>query len=659
MTVALSLFGSPEITYGGKSSVLPFERRTQLVAFLALRGSWVGRAELASLLWPGQDTKLAYTNLRKALFRLQSSPWADRLEVQSGALRFDASTDVVAFESALREHRTREALALHRGALLTGFDDDGNPAWSGWLSFERDRLQAAWRSAAQEHLAGNIDAVEAIDLAARLLDADPLDEAALRAYMGWLARAGQGARARQAYRDFVTRLTEELGLTPSVELKALHDSIGAVGAPASVAMPKASPAPDDGFVGRTVELRRIGELLAQDDCRLLCVIGPGGIGKTRLARRVIEELVLDFADGANFVPLEDISASSELGGRLARELGISLAGSGEPLVQVIEFLRERQTLLVLDNFEQLVADASILDRLLTACPRLKILVTSRVRLALPTEWLLPLEGLPCPEEEDADHIESFDAARLFVRAARRVQPALAPATEAAAIVDICRQVEGLPLALELAAAWTRVLSCDAIAAELRQGIGLLQAVDAAHPARHASIEVVFDQSWHLLTAMERDVLARVSVFRGGFSADAVRAVAKAPLPVLGALIDKSLLRKEEARLHLHPLVQQLAAARLGGGPAHVATQEAHAAYFHRLLAQLRSAVQTAERAALQAIDLDFENCRRAWTWSIEHDQADVLARSSAVLLDYCDHRGRFEEGLVLLALGHRIAGRAG
>ena len=175
-----------------------------------------------------------------------------------------------------------------------------------------------------------------------------------------------------------------------------------------------------------------------------------------------------------------------------------------------------------------------------------------------------------------------------------------------------------------------------------------EAVDAARAARHASIEVVFDQSWRLLTAMERDALARVSVFRGGFSAEAARAVAKAPPPVLDALIDKSLLRKEEARLHLHPLIQQLAAARLGDGPAHVATQEAHAAYFHLLLAQLKSAVTAGERAALQAIDVEFENCRRAWTWSIKHDQADALARSSAILLDYCDHRGRFEEGLVLL-----------
>ena len=219
--------------------------------------------------------------------------------------------------------------------------------------------------------------------------------------------------------------------------------------------------------------------------------------------------------------------------------------------------------------------------------------------------------------------------------------------EAASIVDICKQVEGLPLALELAAAWTRVLPCDAIAAELRQGTALLHATDAAHPTRHASIDVVFDQSWRLLSATERDALSRLSIFHGGFSPEAARSVAGALPPVLGALADKSLLRKEGSRISLHPLVQQLAAARLKDSPAHATTHAAHAAYFHHLLAQLQSGAAAGERTALQTIDVEFENCRRAWAWSIEHGPVDALKRSSATLLDHFDYRGRFEEGLAL------------
>ena len=647
MTVRLSLFGSPTVEYVGESLALPFERRSQLLVFLALKRAWVGRAELATMLWPDQENKLAYTNLRKTLFRVQALPWARSIESQGGALRFEAETDVFAFESALREQRLADALPLRGGELLAGFDDDQSEAWSSWLNFERDRLRLSWRDAALGRLAMDIDAAEGVDLSKRLLDADPLDEAALRAHMSWLARSGQSARARQAYHEFVARLAEDLGLAPGAELRALHDSLGMPMSPPTSVAPDASAKLDADFIGRTIELRRIAALLAQEDCRLLCVIGPGGVGKTRLAQRAMHEFAPGFSDGATFVPLEDLESANELGGRIARELDIRLTGREEPLDQVIAFLREQHMLLVLDNFEQLASDASILNRLMQTCPRLKIVVTSRVRLALAMEWLVPLEGLPCPEIEDQDQFEAFDAVRLFVQAAHRVEPGLVPTAEAASIVDICRQLEGLPLALELAAAWTRVLSCDAIATELRQGTELLHTVDAAQPSRHASIDVVFDQSWRLLSKIEREVLSRLSVFQGGFSADAARAIAGAPLPVLGALADKSLLRKDGARIHLHPLVQQLSAARLGDGPELAATQKAHAAYFHRLLAQLKSAAAAGERAAVQTIDVDFENCRRAWIWSIENNQTDALMRSYATLLDYCDHRGRFEEGLAL------------
>ncbi|CAG0949569.1 Putative HTH-type transcriptional regulator [Burkholderiales bacterium] len=648
MPVRLHLFGSPAIDSGGESLALPFERRNQVVVFLALKRSWVGRAELATLIWPDQAGKLAYANLRKTLFRLQALPWGRRIEVEGRAVRLEAGTDVFDFETALREQRVADALPFRRGELLAGFEDDRNEAWSSWLGYERERLRAAWRGAAIERLASDIDPGEGIELSARLLDADPLDEAALRAHMVWLAHGGQGARARRAYREFVGRLREDLGLAPGAELKALHDSLGTSAGPPVPAASAARSAPDDRFVGRSVELGRIAELLARDECRLLSLIGPGGVGKTRLAQRAVRDLAPGYADGATFVPLEDVASSGEFGGRLAREIGVDLVGSAEPLDQVVRFLRERHMLLVLDNFEQLAAHASLVERLLQACPRLKIIVTSRVRLAAAMEWSLPLEGLPCPEVEDQDRIDAFDAVRLFVDAARRVEPALIPSVEAAAIVDICRQVEGLPLMLELAASWTRVLSCDAIAAELRQGTELLRAVDPARPARHASIEVVFDQSWKLLSAVERDALSRLSVFRGGFSAEAARAVAAASLPVLGALADKSLLRKDGARAFLHPMVHQLAAARLGDGDNRASTESAHARYFLDLLAQLRRAVDNGDRDTLRRLDAEFENCRAAWRWSAVHGKADALARGTPTLVHFCDHRGRFEEGLSLL-----------
>ncbi len=643
MAVHLHLFGSPTIESGGSRSALAFERRSQVLAYLALERTWVGRAQLAALLWPEQETRLAYANLRKTLFRLQSLPWGERIELEGNAVRFEAVTDVFQFESALREGRIAEALILRSGELLIGFEDDTAEAWSSWLQYERDRLRAAWRAAALERLAAGIDADEGIALSARMLEEDPLDEAALGARMRWLAESGQSARARQAYREFAERLADDLGLAPGTELKALHDALGTSTLPAA----PPTPAPEDGFVGRSTELRRISELLARPECRLLCIVGPGGIGKTRLARRALQVFAPGHADGAVFVPLEDVASPEEIGARLARELGVALSGRAEPLEQVIDFLRVRQMLLALDNFEHLAGDAAILDRVLEACGRLKLLVTSRVRLAADSPWSLPLEGLPCPEMEDRDRIESFDAARLFVNAARRVEPALIPQAEAASIVEICRRVEGLPLALELAAAWTRVLSCEAIAAELRRGTDLLAAAESGRPGRHAGIDAVFEQSWRLLAPVERDTLARLSVFHGGFPAEAARAVAGASLPVLGALADRSLLRKDGERIALHSLVQQLAATRLSG-ELRESTEAAQARYFHRLLAQLRRRVEDGDREAMRHVDTELENGRVAWRWSIAHGQADALAASTMTLLHYFDHRGRWEEGRSLL-----------
>ncbi len=641
MALRVLLFGAPSIEQGGAISALPLERGSQLLVLLAQRRSWVTRQDLAALLWPGHEPRLALTNLRKTLFRLQERPWGAALELQSGAVRLDAATDVSAFEEALQAGRHADALALRRGEWLQGFDDDTNEAWSAWLRFERDRLRAAWRAAALEVLAGDIGTAEGIGLATRLLDADPLDEAALGALLTRLAQSGQVVRAREAWRDFTRRLADELGLAPSARLQALHDGLGAAD---SASGPTPSPAAaETAFIGRVGERRRLAELLARDDVRLVCLAGPGGVGKTRLARCVLQDLGAAHEDAA-FVPLEDLASMQDAATRIARELGLALQGRTPPLEQLGAALRTRSALLVLDNVEQLVAQAAPLEKLLADCPRLKLLVTSRVRLGLAGEQLFPLDGLPCPEPEDGEDLEAFDAARLFIAAAQRVAPALVPASEAAAIVEICRRLDGLPLALELAASWTGVLSCEAIAARLDEGSEPLRASDAAHPPRHASMERVFEQSWQHLVAAERETLARLSVFRGGFTAEAARAVAGAALPVLSALSDKSLLHKAGARLALHPLVQQLAALRLGPEPLR-ATRAAHSAYFLHRLVECKAAAEAGERGTLRTLDAELENVRLAWQWAIDEGPTGMLAECAAALLAYFDHRGLLEEGL--------------
>jgi predicted ATPase/DNA-binding SARP family transcriptional activator len=654
----LRLFGPPQALLGGPHGrvgvTLPNERRCQLVAWLALERAWVGRRELATLLWPEQESKLAFANLRKALHRLQSAPWAAGLEAQGQALRFVADTDVQDFEAALAEGRLDEALALGQGELLQGFDDAANEAWTERLGFERERLRAAWRGAALSRLGqDDIEPAAAEALAARLVAGDPLDEAAVAAQMRALARGGQLGAARSAFRAYAERVQQELGVAPGAALRALHDGLANAAVTAASLAAAPDPAPpqaaeaDPGFVGRATELQRIAELLAQDDCALLCLIGPGGVGKTRLARRAMQMLSPGFTDGAAFVALEDVPGTAEVGTRLASALGLALGGKEAALDEMRRVLAPRHMLLVLDNFEQLAADAAWLDGLVRAAPRLKVLVTSRVRPVAGSVWTLPIEGLPCPEAEDEDRIEAFDAARLFVRAALRVEPALVPAAEAAAIVDICRQVEGLPLALELAAGFTRVLSCEAIATELREGTELLRAADPARPARQASMEAVFEQSWRHLAESERAALARLAVFRGGFTAAAARGVAGASLPLLAALTDKSLMRKDGARCQIHPLLQQLALQRLDGAER-AATEAAHSRHFLRWLAEVRPGIRHAERKAMQEVDAEFDNVRAAWRHAVEHGPAVLLTRAAYTLMSYCDHRARRIECLTLL-----------
>ncbi|HSW04086.1 ATP-binding protein [Aquabacterium sp.] len=649
------LFGVPAVEHGGRTLVLPFERRSQLAVLLALRRQWVPRTEVAALLWPELSDKQAFANLRKTLFRLPLLPWAQAVVTETVALRFDVPTDVAAFETALHEGRAAEALAAYGGELLDGFDDGQSEGWTRWLGFERDRLRAAWRHAALACLEGGaLDAAAALALAARLLESDPLDEAALQHRMNALAASGQAGAARAAYRQFVERLQADLGLEPGAALRALHDSLVSSAAPHASAStaPAAAPAADDGFVGRSGELARITDLMSRDECRLLCLVGPGGVGKSRLARRAMQLLAPQHADGAAFVVLEDVETAAQFGLRLAQEAGVATGQrSGGALDRAIDAWRDRQLLLVLDNFEQLADQATTLALLLQQCPRVKAIVTSRVRLQLADEWLLPIEGLPCPDPEDGDRVEAFDAVRLFVNAARRVEPAFSPGPDAASIVDICRQVDGLPLALELAAAWVRVLSCADIARELHQGTELLRAADARLPQRHASLETVFEHSWRRLGPIEREALARLSVFHGGFSVETARAVAGASLPVLGALADKSLLAKDRQpttqRMRLHPLVQQLAALRLQALDAHAATQDRHAAHFHGWLQQLEPGAARGRREALRAIDDDFENGRRAWMHSIVRHDAAALLRVLPAWHHYFEHRARFEDGLAL------------
>jgi predicted ATPase/DNA-binding SARP family transcriptional activator len=646
MATILRLLGVPELERDGLRIPLAPGRHCQLGAYVALRADWVQRDALADLFYPERNHDAARSNLRKLLAQLRGDrDLAAQLEENGAALRWPIDTDVARFEAAVVARDDQRVVDLYRGPLLLGFKAYASSAFAEWLTFERQRLHAVWRDSALRLLE---DGVDRTDLAARVVAADPLDEVALRAQLRQLARCGQRGAARHAYDEFARRVAQDLGIEPSRETRDLLPAIEADFVPAT-----ATSRGGTGFVGRRAELRTLAALFAQPECRLVTIVGVGGVGKSALARQALAELAPSLADHAAFVVLEDLAQPQDLGARVARDIGLALAGTDAPLAQVARRLAAHRWLLALDGFEQTAGAVGLLTWLVERCPQLRVIVTSRVRLALEREWLLPLDGLPTPSPEDDERAEMFDSVRLYAWHAHEADPSFTLETERKAVAEICRLVEGLPLAIEMASAWTRLLGCRAIADDVKRGTALL--VGSDRPRRQASIEAVFEQSWRLLTLAERDALAGLSVFHDGCTHDAARRVAGAVLPVLAALADKSLLRVEAGRFRLHALIAQWAGGKLGERGARGATEQLHFDYYARLLGRVVNNRGAAAVQALADVEPDLGNLLAAWRFGIEHGRADMLD-AAATLARFFQIRGRSAEGLRWLEAAHAAFG---
>jgi predicted ATPase/DNA-binding NarL/FixJ family response regulator len=400
------------------------------------------------------------------------------------------------------------------------------------------------------------------------------------------------------------------------------------------------------FIGREGELGALAVLLADPAGRLVTIVGPGGSGKTRLALAVATRLRSGCQEVA-FVALQAVQDPGHVARAIAEAVGCPLSGQDTPANQLSNFLRRRELLLVLDNFEHLLAANELLSDLLAAAPGLRLLVTSRAALNLLEEWRFPLDGLALPGEDDPACDEVSDAVRLFVERARRVRPDFAYAGERSAIVRICRLVEGLPLAIELAAAWAKTLPCDAIADEIERNLAFLETSLHNLPPRHRSMRAAFDHSWVLLTPEERAVFGRLSIFRGGFTRDAAGRVAGATLPTLAALLDKSLVRYEtDGRYHLHELLRQYAEEHLQTDPEEAARVSArHGAFYLDFLA---TGWPTDQVTATAAFSAELDNVRAAWPAAIDGAAPETVLRAAQALYSVFEFRGLYREGVSAL-----------
>lgn len=415
------------------------------------------------------------------------------------------------------------------------------------------------------------------------------------------------------------------------------------------------PLPTTLFVGRAAELARLTTLLQDPACRLLVLIGLAGTGKTRLAAQAAHSQLDRFPDGVFFVSLAPLTSPEMIVTSIGHAIGFQFHETGEPQEQLLGYLRERQMLLVLDNFEHLMEGAGLLSTFLQAVPGIKILVTSRERLNLQGEWVLEVEGLSYPanlEESSLERVESYEAAQLFLQNALRVQPTFSLNEENREwVVRICQLTEGMPLGIELAAAWVRVLSCQQIAQEIERSLDFLKASARDLPERHRSLRAALDHSWNLLSAEEKTVFQRLSVFRGGFHREASEEVAGASLEELTSLLDKSLLKRiGEERYDLHELVRQYAASYLQSDPEEAArTHELHSSYYAaRLEGWGKKIASPKHMETLAEMDIEIDNVRLAWSWMVASRQIANIRKSLRSVWRFHDIRGRFQEGTSLM-----------
>jgi len=418
------------------------------------------------------------------------------------------------------------------------------------------------------------------------------------------------------------------------------------------------PAPRTSFVGRANELAEIERLLDKPDCRLLTLVGPGGVGKTRLALEAAARRIERYPHGVHFVPLASVASPDFLAPALAESIQFAVDGAHSGFSaqdQLLDYLSERSTLLVLDNFEHLVDGSPLLSDVIERAPQVELLTTSRERLGVQSEWIFDVEGLGLAKNGNGD----AGALRLFVDRAIQVEPGFAlDDEERAQALRICQLVGGMPLGIELAASWVSMLSCSEIAGEIEGNIDFLATSMRDVPERHRSLRAAIDQSWRLLTDEQRGAFSRLSVFRGTFDRTAATAVTGADLRLLSELVAKSLVRRPDfGRFELHELLRQYAAEQLAATPHDALdARERHARHYAAMLLERQAALMGPELAvARDELRGELDNLRTAAEWTLAEDDEHAALEVLEALYTFLWMHSWFDGAETL----ERLAGTAG
>lgn len=653
-----------------------------LLAYLAVEHGRVhARDFLAALLWPERPDRNGRQNLRQALARLRHAigdrdAKAPLLDIRRDSVRMDlgphVDLDVALFTDLLaacdrHAHESRSecepcaerlehAVDLYRGRFLDGFAFGDRSTFEEWAVARRqhlDRMALGALASLSDYHAQRGDAETALRYAFRQLELEPWREEAHRQVMRTLAASGERSAALAHFEVCRTALLEELGVKPSAETVALNAQIRDSANPAGArAVSRRLPTSSTALVGRDEEVRQIKELVLRDDVRLLTLTGPPGIGKTRLAMQVAAELAAEFADGVHYVSLAPLADPELVVSAVARALGLRESGRRPLRDAVADALRERHVLLVVDNFEHVVAAAPLIAQLLAAAPRLTVLATSRVVLYLQAEHDFVVPPLAVPElalPADQRLLECA-AVRLFGQRARAADARFDIQEHMATVAAICRRLAGVPLAIELAAVRVRLLPPSVLLERLDSQLALLSSGPRDLPQRQQSLRHAVAWSYDLLSPSEQRLLRLASVFVGGCTLEAVEAVEAVarsgnegnavPDDVLGnvaALVDQSLLQRaeqptDEARFGMLEMIREFAQERLIESGELAAARERHARFYADLAARGAPALEGGpdQLRWFRRLAEEQHNLRSALRWCLEHDREAALRLANAL-----------------------------
>jgi predicted ATPase/DNA-binding SARP family transcriptional activator len=682
-SLRISLLGPPRIERDGLPLALDRHKSIALLAYLVLSRRSYSRDELAALLWPDFNQTSARASLRRTLAALKKDIGEEWLEVDRDLIGLlpdtDLRSDVEDLRRYLAECETHghaasdvcqgclaplsEAANLYRGDFMAGFSLADSPSFEEWQTFQAEDLRrvvaAALARLADAHSAQR-EYEAAIAYARRWLALDVLNEEAHRILMKLYVWNGQVTHALGQYRACSEILEKELGLPPEKETTRLYEDIRSNHAPIPPDryLPVPLGAPSAGrhnlpvqltpFIGREPELAQLRQLIELPACRLISLVGPGGIGKTRLAVQFAAQHLAAFRHGAYFAALAPLSSPEHLVPTLAEALKFSFYGASDPRAQLINFLREKEMLLVLDNFEHLAAGAALLDEILQGAPQVKLIVTSRERLNLQGEWPLEVGGLDYPPDTHVNESIHYSALRLFISCAQRHDSTLVFSDDDLPyLARICQLVTGMPLAIELAASWVRVLHIKDIVREIHKDTDFLVSSERNVPTRHRSLRAVFDHSWNLLNNVERSALLSLAVFRGGFRREVAEQVAGASAGLLSSLVDKSFLRRTTAgRFVLHELLRQYLLRKLEEDPAREReAYEQFGRYYAEFLSQREKYLRAGrQKEILAEIGEEIDNVRTAWRWAIDQGRWDLIQSCAESVFFFYDLRSLVQEG---------------